>query len=241
MKRLLLSLAILALLSAACAPLADPTLTPAPLPTTAPTPTPAPEPTEPQIPLNAPPAQLAAIRALVALLGLTADQITLVSVEEVEWPDSCLGVYRPEVACLQAITSGFRIVLEADGARYEYHTDTDGSVVVLATGLTWRREGGIAGFCDNLVILLSGETFASGCETDVIGKPAALSEAERAQLDKWLSSFGVVNVVMKDDPAASDAMSVVLTLNGSGAGRPTEADKQAMVDFAQAVYGRLKK
>jgi hypothetical protein len=164
-----------------------------------------------------------------------------VSVEEVEWPDGCLGVQRPNVACIQVITPGFRIVLEADGARYEYHTDADGSVVVLATGLTWHREGGIAGFCDNLVISLSGETFARGCEPDVSGEPAALTQAERDQLDQWMASFGVVNVVMKDDPAVSDAMSVALTLNGFGTGRPTEADKQAMVDFAQAVYGRLKK
>lgn len=241
MKRLLLSLTLIGLLVAACGPLAEPALTPAPLPTTAPTSTPAPEPTEPQIPLNAPPAQLAAIRALVAALGVTPEQITIVSVEEMDWPDGCLGVQRPHVACLQVITPGFRIVLEANGAQYDYHTNTDGSVVVLATGLTWHREGGIAGFCDNLMISLSGEAFASGCESNVSGEPgAALSEAERAQLDKWLAAFGVVNVTVKDD-AVADAMTVTLTLNGFGTGRPTEADKQAMIEFAQAVYGAAEK
>jgi len=241
MKRLLLSLTLIGLLVAACGLLDESVLTPAPLPTTAPTSTPTPEPTEAQIPVDAPPAQLAALRALVAALGVTPEQITIVSVEEMDWPDGCLGVQRPNVACLQVITPGFRIVLEANGAQYEYHTDTDGRVVVLATGLTWHREGGIAGFCDNLIISLSGEAFAKGCEPEGSGKPgAALSETEQAQLDKWLAAFGVVSVTVEDDPAVSDAMAVTLTPNGFGTGRPTEADKQAMIEFAQAVYTRLK-
>ena len=52
------------------------------------------------------------------------------SVEFVEWPDACLGIAQRDVACAEVITPGYRIILEANGATYEYHTD-GGSRAVL--------------------------------------------------------------------------------------------------------------
>jgi hypothetical protein len=56
--------------------------------------------------------------------------ITLVSVEPLSWPNACLGVSQPDVGCAEVITAGFRILLEANGQTYEYHTD-GGSRAVL--------------------------------------------------------------------------------------------------------------
>jgi hypothetical protein len=78
-----------------------------------------------------PEAVLAAINALVQLKGVSAGEITVVSVEAVEWRDSCLGVSTPGIACLQVITSGYRILLSAGGAQYEFHTNETGSAVRL--------------------------------------------------------------------------------------------------------------
>jgi hypothetical protein len=60
----------------------------------------------------------------------SADGITIKSAEFVQWPDACLGVSQPDVACAEVITYGYRIVLEADGEIYAYHTD-GGSRAVL--------------------------------------------------------------------------------------------------------------
>lgn len=71
-----------------------------------------------------------AIADLAVRLDVSEDLITVVSVEFVEWPDSCLGVSKRDVACAEVITPGYRILLEANGQTYEYHTD-GGSRAVL--------------------------------------------------------------------------------------------------------------
>lgn len=74
-----------------------------------------------------------AVRQMVMQqLGVDADAITIASVEAVDWPDACLGVSQPDVMCAQVITPGYRVVIEANGQRYEYHTDATGGEIVLA-------------------------------------------------------------------------------------------------------------
>jgi hypothetical protein len=46
---------------------------------------------------------------------------TVVDVEEVDWPDSCLGAPDPDEVCSQIVTPGYRIIVERDGKRIEYH------------------------------------------------------------------------------------------------------------------------
>ena len=79
-----------------------------------------------------PVALVKARQALAELTGLPLEQIRQVRFEAVDWRDSCMGVVTPGVGCLEVITPGYRIVLEAGGAQYEYHTNQDGSRVVLA-------------------------------------------------------------------------------------------------------------
>ena len=78
------------------------------------------------------PAEGAAMLSLANAQGLPLEQITLVSTEAVDWPNGCLGVEQPDVACTEAIVPGFRILLAAGGQEYEYHTNQDGSQVVAA-------------------------------------------------------------------------------------------------------------
>lgn len=84
----------------------------------------------PQLPIGMIPAVSAAITALSETLNLPPGQITVVSAEAVEWPDGCLGVQKPGVMCTQAIVPGYKIILEANGEQYEFHTDEDGSTVL---------------------------------------------------------------------------------------------------------------
>ena len=64
--------------------------------------------------------------------SLCAASITVVSVEHMDWPDGCLGVHLPDTMCTQVIVPGYRVVLEANGQRYIYHTNANGSQVILA-------------------------------------------------------------------------------------------------------------
>ena len=82
---------------------------------------------------NEPQAALAARAALVQKLGVDPDTIVLVSAEQVDWPDACLGIQKPGIACAQIISPGYKVILEAEGRQYEYHTDLTGDNVQLAS------------------------------------------------------------------------------------------------------------
>ncbi len=335
MKRIWFIIILLGLLASACAPQGSgmpatggSTPTPESTPTTEPTTgQPTPEPTQGHIPVDLPPAQLAAIKALADELGIGTEEIQILSVEDVNWPDGCLGVVRMGVMCTQQIVPGFSIILQANGEKYEYHTNADGSVVVKspltnaeapqkaaqqvlarllgidpasinvasshpiewgdaclgvaqpgvvcaqmvtpgfiilleangkqyelhtnedgslvvdgAVALSWHREGGIAGFCDDLVIYDAGEVRAAECTSNGktwSGSLRDLASAEElTKYNAWLAKYATVTVNM-DDGGTADAMKVTLNLNGSGHAQPTGAEKQEMVAWAQALYAKL--
>lgn len=77
----------------------------------------------------APRPQDLAVTDLAQRLGVATTAITVRSVESVEWPDASLGCPQPGMMYAQVITPGFRIVLEANGKHYEYHSGT-GSVIL---------------------------------------------------------------------------------------------------------------
>ena len=122
------------------APSVLPTQAPSVLPTQPPSPLPGVKPgggliTQPEAEMwqNAPAAALNTRADLVSRLQIDPDTIKLVSVEHVEWTDGCLGIQTPGVMCTQVITPGYRVVLEADGKQYDYHTNESGDVVRLAS------------------------------------------------------------------------------------------------------------
>jgi len=201
-------------------------------------------PTSTNIPADLTPAQRAAIAALSENLSLPADKITLVSTEAVDWPDDCLGVVDEGLVCAQVITPGFRVILEANGRRVEYRTNEDGTHLRPATvAFTWKREGGIAGFCDSMTVYLSGEVHASSCKGGqyVEGRLIdMLSEDEMAIFDGWLTKYGNVNIDASDTKGVADRMVVMLTFIGPGSQQTLSAsDKQELLNFAQELYQRL--
>jgi len=80
---------------------------------------------------KAPQAALSARADLAQRLPIDIDTIKLVSVEAVDWPDACMGIQTPGVMCAMVITAGYKVVLEANGKQYEYHTNESGSRVRL--------------------------------------------------------------------------------------------------------------
>ena len=47
--------------------------------------------------------------------------ITVVSVEEIEWRDGSIGCPQPGMSYTQALVNGTKIVLRLDGFPYDYH------------------------------------------------------------------------------------------------------------------------
>jgi uncharacterized protein (TIGR00251 family) len=67
---------------------------------------------------------------LAGRLNIAAQGIKLASVEGVEWRNTSLGCPQPGMMYAQVIVPGYRVVVEAEGQRYEYHTDRGRSVVL---------------------------------------------------------------------------------------------------------------
>ena len=63
----------------------------------------------------------AALLDLAAHLGIPREEVTVVSVEEVTWPDGSLGCPEPGHVYTQVLTDGTLVVLRAGGSTFRYH------------------------------------------------------------------------------------------------------------------------
>jgi len=110
----------------------------------------------------------------------------------------------------------------------------------LAVALTWHREGGFAGFCDDLTISVSGAAWASSCRYQD-APPAAplwLDAESLATLYEWVDTFQPFDY-QQSDGAVADSMAITLTFSGVGDQVATDTEQAAIVDFAQLIYDRL--
>jgi hypothetical protein len=235
---------VIVLFASACAPASTPaTLMPIStkeisVPTTVTTTTPPDQTGDPQSsgPVNA------AKQDLAEKLGIDSSKIVVVSIEAVEWPNSCLGVLQKDVYCAQMITPGYQIVLQAEGQTYEYHTNKSGSGIILASGsipngrqpiIVYHREGGIAGFCDDVMIFASGNARISSCKLNK-EKDIALSPAQMNTINQWMQSIKYFNYE-HTDPATADAMTISLKFSGHGQSQASDAEVQAILSLLSQI------
>jgi hypothetical protein len=184
------------------------------------------------------------IKQLAANLGLQESDISVVSSTTIEFNDACMGVAMEGIMCAQVVTPGHIIVLEANGVQYEYHTSADGSRVQPATlAMVWKREGGIAGFCDTMTVFLSGEVYSTQCKPQAEGRMGTfanlLSSDQQKQFMDWMAQFGEENLDASDPKGVADRMVVTLNLFGTGNKQLTKSNQQALFEFAQNLYQKL--
>ena len=163
LRRMLAGFLLLAGLLAACsATTAAPTATATvAAPETTPATTPIP------IDILAPANNIAAQQAaqtLAQTLGVDKTAVSFDNLEPQSWPDSCLGIEAPGMMCAQHVVDGYLVTMRVDGQQYAYRTNADGSEVAAEVAVTWTREGGIAGFCNELIIDVTGMMTAYSCE-----------------------------------------------------------------------------
>ncbi|MCB9134787.1 MAG: hypothetical protein H6636_05125 [Anaerolineales bacterium] len=180
--------------------------------------------------------------ALAQQLGIAEASISLVSMDAVDWPDGCLGVNLTDIACITVITPGYRIVLQANGQTYEYHTNKDGSQMLLATTVPVMGEvptlqvdiqGGIAGFCDHVTLYLSGLATYQSCNVSQETR-YQLTATQLQTLQGFVSQYGSFEYTQAD-PAAADQMTVQFIFNGMGTLEPTPETYQQMQALATEI------
>lgn len=106
--------------------------------------------------------------------------------------------------------------------------------------LAWHREGGIAGFCDDLAVYRYGHAYASTCAgaTPETLAHAPLSAEQLAELYAYLDTYAPFEYEMRD-PAVADAMTTRLVFSGNGTESADTATQEAIVAFAADLYTRL--
>ena len=100
--------------------------------------------------------------------------------------------------------------------------------------LKWLREGGIAGFCDEMQIFTNGEAKMGSCRGNT-EKTVKLSSEDLNRLNTWRKRFGNFDI----DPnqrGVADGLNVTLSLKGTGSSRPTEAERQEISQWAEGVF-----
>lgn len=67
---------------------------------------------------------------LAKKLVIGIEAITIVSQQEADWPDGCLGIHKPDIMCTMAIVPGYEVILSFANELYTYRTNKDGSIIV---------------------------------------------------------------------------------------------------------------
>lgn len=70
-----------------------------------------------------------AIARLAEWIGAPEAEFRLTSIEAVDWPDACLGIENPALACAEVITPGYRVTLHhvaAPNSPYLVHASEGG-------------------------------------------------------------------------------------------------------------------
>jgi hypothetical protein len=179
-----------------------------------------------------PGAALSAQQVLAAQLGILPEEVRILSVERVDWPDACLGIQTAGLMCAQVITPGFRVLLEAQGKRYEFHTDLSGSDVRLAlqptldggvTLLSWQAEE--AGICQTLI--LSKEALSYGvCDQPLTSIPLVGREL-RQEIEKFVQTYA---------PFEAQTPAGAIRFQGHGAVTATPAEQRMLAEWARQLW-----
>lgn len=109
------------------------------------------------------------------------------------------------------------------------------------TGAAWglvfayHREGGIAGFCDDVGVYLDGRVLISTCKG--LNTSLHLTTSEMQQLYAWYDGYKSVDYSYSD-PAITDRMTTTLSMPGSGQKTANEAEIRAMLEFIATLDDR---
>jgi hypothetical protein len=126
----------------------------------------------------------------------------------------------------------------AEWARLVYQEaqkGSSGSSGGLALG--WHREGGIAGFCNDLSIFLTGWAQPGTCNAGQVKNltPYRLKSADLEQLYAWMDALENFEYEQKD-PATADAMTIKMVFIGAGSAQVSPTQQEQMAAFASSIY-----
>lgn len=108
---------------------------------------------------------------------------------------------------------------------------------VVQYGLTWHREGGIAGFCDDLIVETGGHAVLRSCKDtpETAAGWRRLTSEELTTYYGWIDRLGQTEFEQKD-AAVADAMTIRGLLAGRGTDTGSESDKTDVLQFVSDLF-----
>ena len=100
----------------------------------------------------------------------------------------------------------------------------------------WHREGGIAGFCDDLAVYLTGLVITSDCKG--FNAQTYLTASQLEQVYGWVDGLKSIDYDDSSAPIA-DGMNITLILNGTGKQQADEQTMHNILDFAATLDAQL--
>ncbi len=102
---------------------------------------------------------------------------------------------------------------------------------------TFSRHGGIAGFCDDLLVYADGKVILASCKGREVRFD--LSPEQLQQMYRWVDTFASFEFHHADPPNVADGMTVSWTFNGRGT-QPVDATTQEhMEEFLGSLMSAL--
>ena len=75
------------------------------------------------------PAVSEVVNYVVQEMDVDAEEIELISIEEKDWPDACLGLPEEDEMCATVITPGFEIVVAVGEEEQKFRTNIEGMII----------------------------------------------------------------------------------------------------------------
>ena len=191
------------------------------------------------------------ILLLAGQLNILPTEVLVQSIQPVQWPDSCLGI-SGSGNCLTVITPGFRIILEARGKRFEYHSNLDGSLIYggmtptqilsnnsadpLSEYLTISMERSY--FSSTMIeqLLISSDFSMVISNNEGLQKnDINLTPSEIEQLTNWKANFADSTFTIREDNAQWQA---TVHLYGQGSEELPDFGQEVLLNFVLELYAR---
>jgi hypothetical protein len=175
------------------------------------------------------------------LLRLSQWQGTYASFDATAEPTPAGAIAFEGEGTVEATPAEKRAMAEWASLRYD-ELVADRTSAAWSLALDWHREGGIAGFCDEVTVYLTGDYLVNNCKNPTLTPLAApepalpphLTPGQLEQLYGWydtLTNFAYTYT----DPAVSDAMTTRFIFSGVGTQSATDQDVQEINAFASGL------
>lgn len=107
---------------------------------------------------------------------------------------------------------------------------------ISSIAFAWHREGGIAGFCDNLLVSLDGTALITSCKSPQMQSShrVHLTSAQMQQIYTWVDTLAPFET-RTGDLQTTDGMIISISFNGRGAQPAGEQEQNALSQLAAEI------